>query len=200
MNLKKKTSIWKYIMRLDSISSAITVIVVAAMIFTLPLSGRLGYFIFSSVVSKLFNMSVHKPSFVDYIIAGLCVDLAIAWLFVVLICIIDFVKKHIIILSILRAAVYIPLSKDELEENGIHTMDDMTEFLKSNVFKDVRHGVRVNEIFPELKACYSLVYCDNFKDDMSEEKKKEKRAFDLYKAADSIIEWLDDYDEKLTEN
>jgi len=192
MNLKKKTSIWKYIMRLDCVMWAIA----ATIIFTLPLLGRLVYLIFPSVVFNTFNMPVN-PSLEDYAIAGLLTYLAIFAVgcpLLLLLYIIRSVKKHIVVLSVLRAAVPIPLSKDELEENKIYTMDDMTEFLISNVFKDVRHGVRVYEILPELIACYRLVYCDDFKDrNMSEAAKEMARNSDSYDAAIKIIEWL--YDE-----
>lgn len=198
MNLKKKTSIWKYIMRLDCVRYPITVIGAVigavAIVLAIRLLGRLGYLIFPSAVFELLNLSVHKPGFMDYFIVGLCILLAIFLVGCLLLCIVHFVKKHMIILSVLRAAVYIPLSKDELEENGIHTMDDMTEFLTSNVFKDVRHGVRVHEIYSELRTCYSLVYRDRiFNDDTSEAVKEMLRDSDLHYAARNIIEWL--YDE-----
>lgn len=158
MNLQKKSSIWKYIVRTDAFMYTAIIAGAIAHIPVAILIGKIAAALHSPMFRIFSKVDTLDPSnLLEMYLLGLVDTAVICFLAFIIFLIASYIPDFLCSLSVYKAARYIPLTEEELKANNIVCVNDLENFFVTNVFNNIKHGCYVYEIQEELRESYSKI-------------------------------------------
>ena len=158
MKLQKKSSIWKYIFRTDGFEVFVVLVGVIVHVPVAILIGKIAAALHSPMFRILSKVdTLDSSDLFEMYILGLADAVVIFFLVFIVGLIVSYIPEILCNLSVYKAARYIPLTEEELKTNNIVCVNDLENFLITNVFNNIKHGCYVYEVLKEIRDSYSKV-------------------------------------------